>query len=360
MSHRSLRLAVVAPPFFEVPPAAYGGIEAMLALLVDGLVERGHDVTLIGAGRQKTKGDFVATYDQPCSDQLGDPLVELTHAARADRILRALDVELVHDHSTAGPALAGRRRTPVVVTVHGPVGGAWGDYLGATEDAVSLVAISRAQIRLAPRLRWAGVVHNALETAQIPFREHKEDFLLWLGRMSPDKAPHVAIEAARRTGRHIVLAAKCTEASECAYFEGFVRPLLGDGVEWRAEVTREEKYALLGAAAALVFPIDWEEPFGMVMLEAMACGTPVLALARGAVPEVVADGTTGFVSRTFQELVDSVSRLAEIAPAACRAHVEARFGVDRMVGGYEAIFRRCLDADGGGRQRTSGLATARV
>jgi glycosyltransferase involved in cell wall biosynthesis len=342
MSDPVLNIALVAPPFFEVPPAGYGGIEAMLALLVDGLVDRGHDVTLIGTGKQGTKGKFVTTYDEPCSDQLGDPIVELTHAARVDRLLLDIGPQVIHDHSTTGPAMARGRAAPVVVTSHGPATGAWGDYLAAAHEHIALVAISHAQVRLAPQLRWAGVVHNALNAAEIPFREDKQDFLVWLGRMSPDKGAHVAIDAARRAGRHIILAAKCTEAGERAYFEEFIAPRLGRDVEWREEITAEEKYALLGAAAGFLFPIDWEEPFGMVMIEAMACGTPVLALGRGAVAEVVVDGVTGFVSRGVEDLIASIGRLDQIDAHACRAQVEQRFGVNRMVSGYEKVFRRCL------------------
>ncbi|HEX6936066.1 MAG TPA: glycosyltransferase family 4 protein [Actinomycetes bacterium] len=343
MQAAPLRVALVAPPFFEVPPTGYGGIEAVLAQLADGLVDRGHDVTLIGAGRPGTKAKFVTTFDEPQAERLGRPEPELMHATRVAALLAELSPDIVHDHTAAGPAMARDRQVPTVVTSHGPATGDWGEYLAAAGTTMHLVAISQSQVALSPELPWVRVVHNSLDTSQIPFRDDKEDYVVWLGRLSPDKGAHLAIDVARKAGRRIVLAGKCNEPDEREHFEADVRPRLGPDVEFVDELEDREKYDLLGRAAAFVFPLQWEEPFGMVLIEAMACGTPVLSLARGAVPEVVADGVTGFVRQEADELVGALAQLDRIDPAACRAHVEANFGPDKMVEGYEEVYRDCLD-----------------
>ena len=343
MSDRSLRIAVVAPPFFEIPPQGYGGIEAVVALLVDGLVRRGHDVTLLAAGPPGTTARTIATFDEPQAARLGRPEPELLHAARVAGHLQDLDPDVVHDHSAVGPAFARDRPYPTVVTSHGPATGDWGEYLAAAGDDLHLVAISDAQVRLAPDLPWRRVVHNAIDVESVPFVEQKDDYVVWLGRLSPDKAAHLAIDVARKSGKRIVLAGKCSEPDERAYFEDQVRPRLGPDVEYVDELSAEEKYELLGRALAFVFPLQWEEPFGMVLIEAMACGTPVLALARGAVPEVVVDGVTGFVRNDPEELVAAMERVGDIDPAACRTHVEDNFSPERMVGAYEEVYRDCVD-----------------
>jgi glycosyltransferase involved in cell wall biosynthesis len=160
--------------------------------------------------------------------------------------------------------------------------------------------------------------------------------------MSPDKAAHLAIDVARKAGRRIVLVGKCSEPDEQAYFDAEIQPRLGPDVDYHGEIELDHKYELLGGAAAFVFPLQWEEPFGMVLIEAMACGTPVLSLARGAVPEVVVDGVTGFVRKEPDELVEALRHLDQIDPRACRTHVEENFGPDRMVSGYERVYRDCL------------------
>ena len=208
----------------------------------------------------------------------------------------------------AGPLVAAGRDVPTVVTVHGPVAGELGEYYRQLGTTVSLVAISDRQRRIAPDLNWLATVHNALRVDGFPFRDEKEDWVFFLGRCVQDKGMHVAIDAARAAGRRIVLAAKCTEPLEKAYFEAEIAPRLGPDTEWLGEVSSAEKKELLSRAGCLLFPILWEEPFGMVMIEALACGTPVVALRRGSVPEVVIDGLTGIVCDDPDELPGSAAR----------------------------------------------------
>jgi glycosyltransferase involved in cell wall biosynthesis len=335
-----LSVAMVAPPWFELPPDGYGGIEAMVYWLAEALNERGHQVTLIGAGEPAVSSGTRATYRDPPSERLGDPMPEAVHALVAAEHLDELDADVVHDHSLAGPLTARARGVPTVVTAHGPIEGDLADYYAHLGPEVHLVAISEYQRSRAPELPWAGVVHNAIPVDEYPLRTDKEDFCLFLGRINGEKAPDLAIEAARAAGRRIVLAAKCSEPDERRYFDERVRPLLGEDAEWLGTAGTEEKKDLLARAACLVFPIQWEEPFGLVMVEAMACGTPVVALRRGSVPEVVADGVSGFVRDRLEELPEAIERVGELDPAACRRQVAGRFDVPTMADGYERVYRR--------------------
>ncbi|MFF4775084.1 glycosyltransferase family 4 protein [Microtetraspora fusca] len=333
-----LRIAMIAPPWYEVPPRGYGGIESMVADLVAGLVRRGHQVTLIGAGR----GVDLRTYEQPPSQRIGDPMPEVLHAAKVERMLEDLVVDVVHDHSLAGPLGAGSRAAPTVVTCHGVVTGEMGDYYRALGADVALVAISSAQRARGAHIDWVGRVHNAVDVATFPFRDLKEDWILWLGRFSPDKGAHLAIEVARAVGRRIILAGKRSEEIEHSYFEAYVKPRLGQGVQYVGEADAELKRELLSKARCLLFPLQWEEPFGMTMIEAMACGTPVVALGRGSVPEIVADGVTGFVRGRVAELPTAVEAVESLDPAVCRAHVARHFDVPVMVRAYEHVYHRVV------------------
>jgi glycosyltransferase involved in cell wall biosynthesis len=335
-----LRIGMLAPPWFELPPDGYGGIEAIVYSLVQGLVARGHDVTLISAGEDRTEARSQQTYEEPPSERLGQALPEVVHAAVASRQLEDLHLDVVHDHSLAGPLTSSERRAPTVVTTHGPVEDELRVLYGSFGEDTSLVAISEFQRELAPELPWVATVHNAIPVDEYPMRADKEDFCLFLGRVNPEKAPDLAIEVARRAGRPIVLAAKCSEPDERTYFDERVRPLLGADAEWLGEADNQQKRDLLARARCLVFPIQWNEPFGIVMVEAMACGTPVVALRRGSVPEVVVDGVTGFVRDRVEELAEAVERVGELDPRACRRHVAERFDVPVMVSGYEAVYRR--------------------
>ncbi|MFI6922752.1 glycosyltransferase family 4 protein [Nonomuraea spiralis] len=340
----ALRIAMIAPPWEEVPPRAYGGIEQMLADLIIGLSGRGHEVTLIGSGSTEVPAKFLATYPQAPSERIGESLPEVLHAAQAWRALEGLPADIVHDHSLAGPLTALGRATPTVVTCHGPAAGELGEVYRALGEHIGLVAVSDAQRASTPDLNWIATVHNALDVATFPFQEHKEDWVLWLGRFSDSKGPHLAIDAARAAGRRIVLAGKLTEPCEQAYFEEHVRPRLGPDASYVGEAGAGRKRELLAAARCMVFPIQWEEPFGMVVIEAMACGTPVVAIGRGAVPEIVVDGVTGFVLREVEELPAAIEAAGRLDPYACRAHVERHFGLGAMAAAYEAVYRRMLAA----------------
>jgi glycosyltransferase involved in cell wall biosynthesis len=352
-----LRIGVVAPPWFELPPVGYGGTEAVVAGLVDALVARGHHVTLVASGRHRTAAQsFVPVYDDPPSALLGTPMPEVQAAAVAADALAQLDLDLVHDHSLAGPLLARSHSVPTVVTLHGPATGANGDYFERLGTSVDVVGISDAQRRLNPRLNWAGVVHNGIDVASFPFVTDKDDYVLWIGRFNPDKGVHLAIDAARTIGRRIVLAGKLNEPEEHAYFEEAVRPRLGPGVEYVGEADAVLKRELFGRAAVLAFPIQWEEPFGMVMVEAMACGTPVAAIGRGSVPEVVADGVSGVIAPDADAFPAALEAAMALDPMACRRHAREHFDLSVMAAGYERLFRVLVE----GTRGLCELPTARI
>ena len=340
---RPLRVAVVAPPYFTIPPDGYGGIEVVVADLVDALVPRGHHVTLVGAGRHATKAqDFVAVSPELVPERLGEALPEIVHAARVLRAVEQLDVDVVHDHTAAGPLLAPSRSVPTVVTAHGPVTSGLGDVYAALGDSISLVALSDAQRAHRPDLPWVGTVHNGIRVDTFPYRADKEDWVLFLGRFHPEKAPHVAIDAARAAGVKIVLAGKCSEPIEKAYYAEMIAPRLGPGVEIFGMADALAKRDLLTRAQCLVFPICWDEPFGLVLVEALACGTPVVALNYGAVPEILRDEITGLVCDKEDELADAIARSRFLLAADCRSDAETRFDVEVMAKGYEKIYRQVL------------------
>lgn len=341
-SKRALKVAIVAPPWFEIPPRGYGGIEWMCYWLAEGLVAAGHDVTVIGAGRKHTSARFVATFPEPPTAKLGEPSLDFLHAAKAARILESLRPDVVHDHTQAGPLVAPGREIPTVVTVHGPANGDSAGYYRALNSSVSLVAISESQRRAASRLHWASTIHNAIPVHAYPFQSVKEEFALFLGRMSPEKSPHLAIDAAREAGVPIVLAAKRNEIAEHRYFEAEIRPRLGSDTEWIGEADAATKKDLLARARCLAFPIQWTEPFGIVMVEALACGTPVVALRRGSVGEVVVDGVTGFICDKPGELAEAIRKADQIDPAACRGEAKLRFDISRMVLDYEKVYQQAL------------------
>jgi glycosyltransferase involved in cell wall biosynthesis len=343
-----LHVGMVAPPWFTVPPQAYGGIEEVVSDLSRALVDRGHRVSLIGAGRDGTPAEFLSTYDKPPSDRLGEPLPEVVHAAAAARLLADLDVDVVHDHTLAGPLTAAARPAPTVATMHGPMDGEFGTYYRQLGDTVSLVAISDAQRTPVPDLNWVATVYNGIDVAGFPFQDDKEDWVLFVGRFNPDKAAHLAIDATRAAGRRIVLAGKVSEPVEREYFEQAIRPRLGDDADYVGEADASLKRELYAKAACLLFPIQWPEPFGMVMIEAMACGTPVVALNRGSVPEVVVDGRTGIVCATEDELPAAIGKAERLRPADCRAHITEHFDLSVMADGYEKVYREVVGSASAG------------
>ncbi|OLB78784.1 MAG: glycosyl transferase family 1, partial [Actinobacteria bacterium 13_2_20CM_2_71_6] len=318
---------MVAPPWYELPPLGYGGLEVITAALVDGLVDRGHDVTLFGAGnRTGTRARFVSTTGQLQYPRLGELMPAVLHTARVNRLIAEGDFDVVHDHTTDGPMTAPVRRVPTVVTVHGAVDGEFGDYFAALGGTVRLVAISQAQRLQRPDLAWAATVHNALPPSAIEGGPATPDGpVLWLARFTPDKGPDLAVRACQAAGLPLVLAGKCNEQEERRYLDEEICPLLDDSVELIINPGRADTLRLLREARCLIMPIRWSEPFGMVMIEAMAVGTPVVGLRSGALPELVRHGVTGWIADSADELPDLLCRVKEIDAEDCVTHVRTNF-----------------------------------
>lgn len=337
-----MRILEIAPPWFALPPLGYGGIEQVVSTLTDGLVERSQKVTLVASGGSVTGADLVSPLTTPPDPaHLGDVSAEVIHALGA--YLLDGDFDVIHDHSGfVGLALAAARSggPPVVHTLHGPWTDATKKLYAKIHRRVHLVAISNSQQRGNPAVGYSGVVHNGIDVSRYRLQTRKEDYLVFLGRANPEKGPVQAIEIARRAGLPLKMVVKRNEPPELEFWEREVVPLIDDGVEVHGEVTLQEKVDLIGRARALLFPIQWEEPFGLVMVEAMACGTPVIAMRRGSVPEVVVDGESGFVCDSLSAMVDAVSRTDGIDPNSCRAVVEGCFSSARMVNGYLSVFSR--------------------
>jgi glycosyltransferase involved in cell wall biosynthesis len=336
-----VRIAQIAPPWFPVPPTGYGGIELVVSLLADGLTERGHDVTLFASGGSQTKATLLSPLvDPPDPALLGNPWYEAMHAA-ASYLEIAHEFDVVHDHSgIVGPAIGALQHgcPPVVHTLHGPWTELAKRYYSLLAAHIHLVAISDAQRADNPDVLYAGVVHNGIDLDSYTFRAVKDDFLVYIGRANPDKGPMLAIEVARRAGLPLAMVVKKNEPFERTYWDEIVAPNLNDEVEVYEAIPHEKKVDLLARARAMVFPIQWPEPFGLVMAEALACGTPVVACPVGAAVELVEDGVTGYLRSSIDDLVEAVAASGACSPEACRARAEERFSAEAMVAGYERLF----------------------
>ncbi|HLW15995.1 MAG TPA: glycosyltransferase family 4 protein, partial [Actinomycetota bacterium] len=327
-----MRIALLSPPWIPVPPSGYGGIEWIVSLLAEELVARGHDVTLFATGDSKTSAELRYVFDVgpvaqmhqalPYSMHVGAAFQHIAGEARAGR-----PYDVVHDHTAwLSLAFAPLIPTPVVHTLHGAAIEAERDFFHFVRNNADFVAISQYQTRTFTRIQITDVVPNAVDVQSYPFSAEKDDYLLCLGRIARDKAQHLAIEVAKRAGMPLVLAGKIDAGDDRAYFDEMILPHVdGQSVRFEGEVPDDRKRELFSRARAFVFPIQWDEPFGLVMIEAMACGTPVIATPYGAVPEVVTDGVNGFIATSVDDMVQAVKKIDVISPEVCRAVVEQRF-----------------------------------
>ena len=345
----SLRIAMVAPPWIPVPPPGYGGIEAVAELLCDELVARGHDVTLFAAPGSRSAAHVRTVLDAAHPDTIGSALHESDHVASVwDAIDEAADrgapFDVVHDHSGfTAVAMAERIGVPVVHTLHGPLEGDSARFYERHGSKVHLVAISRSQIDEATLgLGVAAVVPNPIVLDRWPLSAEKDDYALWIGRMDPIKGAHRAIEAARRAGHRLVLAGP-VQSGQSDFFRSEIEPHIdGDRVRYVGEVAGVAKQRLYAHARALLMPIRWREPFGMVMIEALASGTPVLAFPEGAAAEIVIDGHNGMLVADEAEMARALASVDTIDPRDCRDSVRSRYDVAITANGYEAVYRRAM------------------
>lgn len=340
-----MRIAQVAPLYERVPPVAYGGTERVVSYLTEELVRRGHDVTLFASGDSMTSarlipfGRSALRLDPECRDTLAHHLAELEEVAR---LAHEFDVLHFHTGFLQFP-LARRLNAPNVSTLHGRLDVPDLRPLFAACDDLPLVSISRDQRRPLPGAHWVATVHHGLPPDKVPFSPRHDGYLAFVGRIAPEKRPDRAIEIARRAGLPLRIAAK-VDAADREYFESRIQPLLQlDGVEYLGELAEPEKLRLLGGARALLFPIDWPEPFGMVVIEALGCGTPVVAWRCGSVPELVEHGRTGFIVESLDDAVAAVHETVHLDRVVCRRAFERRFTAARMARDYELVYRRVIN-----------------
>jgi len=338
-----LRIAQVAPLYESVPPQLYGGTERVVSYLTEELVSQGHQVTLFASGDSHTSAELVAVCDRALRLE-PEPTADVAlHALLVDAVFAHADVfDVIHCHTDSiHLPLARRCAVPVLTTLHGRLDISGLERLHREFAELPLVSISDAQRAPLPWASWAGTVHHGLPLGL--HRPHYDagSYLVFLGRIAPEKRLDRAIAIARRAGLPLKIAAKIDD-SDRQYFAEEIAPLLAaPGVEYLGEVDESTKTEVLGGALALLFPIDWPEPFGLTMIEAMACGTPVIAFARGSVPEVIDPGITGYIVTSIEEAAACVERARGLDRRACRRQFERRFCAARMAREYCAIYRSC-------------------
>jgi glycosyltransferase involved in cell wall biosynthesis len=349
-----LRVALLAPPWIPVPPTGYGGIELMIAELAGGLVRRGVDVALLAPPGSWSSAQVVPLLERHHANEIGETLFDIDHLARALEVIdeaasRGRPFDIVHDHSGfALVAVADRVDVPVLHTVHGPFTPDTYAFYSRHGSKVWVSGLTRSQLDAAPSgLRCVGAIPNPLNVNAWPLVSDKEPYLLWVGRMTPEKGPHRAIAVASQAGWRLVIAGPI-QPGQREFFDAEVAPHLdGEQVRYVEEVSGRQKRELFAHASALLMPIRWPEPFGMVMIEAMACGTPVLAFDEGSVPEVVVNGESGYIVKDETEMAAALRLLGELDPVRCRACVAERFSVELVSGAYEAAYRQVIAAERG-------------
>ena len=338
-----MKIALIAGPWLPVPPRAYGGSEGVIDCLATGFVEAGHDVLLVTTGDSTCAVPKSWARARSAPEQMGQSVVELHHLIHAYE--QVADFDIVHDHTMLGPLYGhGRCRGQMVTTNHGPFTPEVNAIYDRAVPGTALIAISHDQASrsLAP---VSAVIHHGVRPEDFPVGAGQGDYLLFLGRFSPDKGAREAALAAHEAGVDLIMAAKMREPSEVEYFHDAVEPLLDRSVRYVGEIGMQRKLELLGSARALLNPIRWPEPFGLVMIEALACGTPVLTLRSGAAPEIVDDGVTGFVRESDSDLTSAIEQIGQLDREACRRAVETRFSARRMVRDHLALYERLLAVD---------------
>jgi len=316
----------------------------VVAYLTEELVRRGHDVTLFASGDSVTRARLVSVWEQAIrfDSSVVDPWV--LHMAQIGVVYNHADeFDIIHSHVDYFPfPTAHFAKTPTITTLHGRLDMPELKVMYDLYPQAPLVSISNSQRAPIPKANWIATVYNGIPLNHYSLREKPGDYLAFLGRVSPEKRTHVSIEIAKRTGIKLKIAAKVDKVDE-EYFRQVVKPMLrGSHVEFVGEIHEHEKDEFLGNAYALLFPIDWPEPFGLTMIEAMAAGTPVVASRRGSVPEIIIDGVTGYICDTVDEMVEACGKIGDIRRTDCRRRVEKHFSVESMTDGYERAYRKVL------------------
>jgi glycosyltransferase involved in cell wall biosynthesis len=351
-----VRIGIIAPPWIPVPPPAYGGTEAVLDTLARGLHDAGHDVLLFATGDSTCPVPTASIFPEGLGLGVSGSASELRHVIAAYEAMAAFGADIVHDHSLVGPFYA--QTLPgvaVVTTAHGPFTTDLGDIYRSLGDRVPVIAISADHMRTPGDVPIAAMIHHGVRVDDYPFGTGDGGYGVFLGRMHPDKGVDTACRVARAAGVPLRIAAKMREPEERAWFTEMVKPLLGREIEYIGEVGPTDKLALLADATCLINPISWSEPFGMVMIESLACGTPVVVTPCGAANEIVDDGITGFVRSTVAGLAVGVRNAPDLDRGRCREAAVVRFSAERLVTDHLACYERTIERAHTPRSRTTAL-----
>lgn len=339
-----MKIAQIAPIIERVPPKKYGGTERVVYALTEELVNMGHEVTLFASGDSVTSAKLISIYPRALREAkmdnvYGANILSLLNIGVA--YAQQGNFDIIHDHNGYfSLPVANIATTPVVLTMHGAFNPESRRIFETLKNPF-VVTISNAQGRFAPKINRVGTVLHGLQMQNYPFSESHDGYLLFVGRISPEKGLHHAIEVAQYLNLPLIIAAKLDRV-DIEYFNDYIGPRLSDQIRWIGEVDEEERNKLYGRALCLLHPITWHEPFGLTMIEAMACGCPVIGFRLGSVPEIIVDGKTGFVVSDIEEMIDAIDKIPEIDRRACRNHALKNFGADRMARNYEDIYRQIL------------------
>jgi glycosyltransferase involved in cell wall biosynthesis len=336
-----MRIGLIAAPWIPIPPSGYGGIERVLDSLARGFTAAGHEVVLAAASDSTCPVPLAPGMRPSEPAELGLSLSELSHAIRAYEGL-GQDVDIIHDHTLAGPLLARRASAaPVVTTIHGPLMQSSADLYRAMATDTAIIAISRDQASLVPDVPITRVIHHGMDVASVPVGSGQGGYACFVGRMCPDKGVVEAIQIARQAGIPLRIAAKIREGAEVEYFRSVVEQMLGTNEEFLGEIGDADKYRLMGEAVALLNPIQWHEPFGLVMIESLSTGTPVVGTPIGSAPEIVDDRKTGYLAVT-EELHTMLPLAASLDRSQCRERALKLFSTERMVRNHLDLYAKIV------------------
>ena len=339
-----MRIAQIAPICLSLPPVSYGGAELIVSSLTESLVKRGHEVTLYASGDSKTSARLKSLFKKALGFGKDSPAFCIANANFAFQDADSFDI--IHSHiGFYGLPFSKYAKPPVVTTLHNDFTSKNGTFVEYYKDACTFMAVSQSQCKRMKGLKVDGYVHNGIDVDHFQVGDNKKDYLLFIGNISKNKGADTAIKAAIRLRRKLFIVGKIDDAHKL-FFEQEIKPFIDNKqIIYEPLADSSRKQSLYGDAACLLFPIDWEEPFGLVMLESLACGTPVVAFNRGSVPEIIVNGKNGFGVDSFEELLKAIEDVKNLDPRNCRKHVEDFFSVEKMTDQYEMLYKKLIQAE---------------
>jgi len=355
---KKLKIAQIAPLWYPVPPRGYGGTEAIVSKLTEGLVKRGHDVTLFASGDSKTKAKLVSITKKNLFSLGVSWLYDSYNILNLiEAFSRAKDFDILHTHiDVYDPIFRAKSPVPTIATLHNPFWptkktktGRWYEYKARVLiynrfAKLPYVAISNSYKKQCPaKIKFVKTIYHGVNLNQLKFNPNPENYFVWLGRLTPNKGLHLVVRLARELGFRLLIAGKVASPENEKYFQKEIEPYLSKKIQFLGEIQFEqEKSELLGGAKALIYPLLWEEPFGIVMIESMACGTPVIAFPRGSAPEIIKDGETGFLVKNLAKMKEAIKDIEKISRINCRQRVKKLFTVERMTEEYEKLYYQII------------------